>query len=117
MSETSGVAMARMEGKLDLVLAAQARQGEDIKQVREVQEAQRDKLSQLTGLNIQDRFVGVSRDLSAHDERLKIIELVHAAQQGERKGVEISAKVIYAFVAVGGLGILAFVFRTITGVI
>ena len=117
MAEEYGVLLERMDGKLQRILDAQKRQGEDIKEVREVQNAQRDKLAALSSLNIQERFVSVNREQSAFDERLKILELMHAAQQGERKGVEISAKVIYAFVAVGGLGILAFIFRTITGVI
>jgi hypothetical protein len=100
------VMLTRLDGKLDRVIDAQGRQGDDIKEVRNAQSRQRDELAKLTGLNIQDRFISVTRELGAQAERLKLLEISQAAAQGERKGVEISAKVVYAFIGIGSIGML-----------
>lgn len=114
MADDNSVLLERMDGKLQRILDAQKRQGEDIAEVRQVQGQQRDKLAELTGLNIQERFVGLGRDVTELQLALKNIELHQASQKGERKGVEISAKVIYAFIAIGGVGILTVVGRILT---
>jgi hypothetical protein len=106
---STAVALQRLSGKIDRVLDAQIRQSDDLKFVRDTQEKQRDELSRLTGLNIQDRFVANGTEHLKFDERLNILELARAANLGERKGVEVSAKVIYSWMAIGGLGFTAFV--------
>ncbi len=113
MSEetSTAVELQKLEGKIDRVLDAQVRQGQDLQFVRDVQEKQREQLSGLTGLNIQDRFVSNSTEHAGLETRVKALELLSAANHGERKGVEVSAKVVYSWLALGGVGFIAVIVR------
>jgi hypothetical protein len=77
MDPDSRVALAEIRGDIKLILAGQQRTHTDVQEIRNT--------------------------LTRHDERIGTLETVNSIREGERKGVTLSGKVMWAvFSLVGG---------------
>jgi hypothetical protein len=102
--ENIGVQLARMEGKIDLVNAAQARSHDDIKDVRLRLHDTANEVTKLSALNIQDRFISMGGKLDAHEAELDACR----ADRNKREGALGMAKFMYgAAGAIGAGGVYA----------
>lgn len=89
MSDNPEVILARIEGRLALIQAQNARTEDDVKMILSKQATQSDVIAALSGMNIQER-------LSDHAARLTSVELLNATKTGERKAFVDGAKLLWA---------------------
>lgn len=108
------VAIVKIEGNISRILDSQTRQSADMANILNVQIKHSEILASLSSLNVQERLVAQRDRTDAIIERVAALELVNAMNTGERKGVTLSAKILYGVCAFFGLSGLAVIVRVFT---
>jgi len=104
-------ALVRLEGKIDLIAKDNARQGEDIKTIRQRIHEHASLLQTLTALDIPKKLEELKSLIATLDKRIETLE----SDYDQRKGAANLARALYALISLLGIGGVVAIVKMIGG--